>query len=54
MIVSYIYSAKLEEEKNVAVVLMKMLSFYGWGFDEKLVGIDMRDRGCVFYEKGKS
>ncbi len=33
MIASYIYSAKLEEEKNVAVVLMKLLTFYGWQFD---------------------
>ena len=33
---------------------MKLLSFYGWQFDEKAYGIDLRDKSCIFYEKPKN
>ena len=42
MTVSFIYSQKLEKCDNVATVLGKLLVFYGYNFDEKVFGIDLR------------
>jgi hypothetical protein len=36
------------------MVLGKLLNFYGWEFDEKVYGIDLRDKNQIYYEKGSS
>ena len=41
MIIAYLASAKLTEEKNVALVLSNLFNFYGWKFDEKIHKIDL-------------
>lgn len=54
MIVSFIYSQKLEKCDNFAIVLGKMMTFYGWHFDQKSYGIDFRDKNKIYYEKNKN
>jgi DNA polymerase sigma len=50
LFVAYINHAKLKEECNAAVVLEKILRFYGEEFDERKTGINLlnRDKG-IFY-----
>jgi hypothetical protein len=31
--------------------MSKLLNFYGWEFDEKSYGIDLRDKNQIYYEK---
>jgi hypothetical protein len=35
----------------VGIILCKLLNFYGWEFDEKNYGIDLRNKNQIYYEK---
>lgn len=34
--------------------MCKLLNFYGWQFDEKNYGVDIRNRNQIYFEKSKT
>jgi hypothetical protein len=49
LVVCFIYSHGLEREGNVGMVMGRLLNFYGWEFDEKSYGVDLRERDQIYY-----
>lgn len=53
MLVAFIKENHLEKVESVSSVFGQLLQFYGWNFDQKVRGIDIREKGSVFYMKNK-
>lgn len=51
MIVSFIKKQGLQKQQNLGIVLGQLLKFYGWQFNEKVYGIDLRMEKQIFYVK---
>lgn len=56
MIIAYLGQANLRKQKSVAVSFSKLLTFYGWEFDEKIHKIDLLSKEvfCVKEETKES
>ena len=51
MIVAFMRHLKLQKEENIVKVLESVLRFIVEEFDEKLYGIDIRNKKDIFFKK---
>ncbi len=51
MCVAAIRHLKMQKEENIVVVMERVLKFFVEEFDEKVSGIDLRNKKDVFYKK---